>query len=341
MVDPIDGSLNAKRGIPFFSLSIARADGPTMGDVDLGYVYDFGSGEEWIAERGRGAFLNGRPLDGPRPHEEIELLAFEATRTDLVAERAAAMVGVALPAADHGLARAVAVPPRRRPRRRRLLAKPARSVDIAAGQLLVRERGLRDRPAGGAPFERGAARRARPLARRRRGHGRDARPALGRALRLDAPANRHRFGTVGRRRGARRWIRSCRGGGVVAPKSGAERASGAMSEEDMSGEWRARAYDGRMPMAPARSRCSCSPAAALEDAAPPTTTARGDEAEARRADERRRRSRGARSSVKITADTHTPKVETPWHYTVRVSVRRASPCRPRSRSSCSTTASPR
>src|SRR5439155_3058792 len=55
VVDPIDGSINAKRGIPFFSLSIAIADGPTMGDVHFGFVYDFGSGEEWVGYRGRGA----------------------------------------------------------------------------------------------------------------------------------------------------------------------------------------------------------------------------------------------------------------------------------------------
>ena len=30
VVDPIDGSLNAKRGIPFFALSLAVASGPTM-----------------------------------------------------------------------------------------------------------------------------------------------------------------------------------------------------------------------------------------------------------------------------------------------------------------------
>jgi len=54
VIDPIDGSLNAKRGIPFFSLSIAVADGETMGDVHFGYVYDFGSGEEWVARRGGG-----------------------------------------------------------------------------------------------------------------------------------------------------------------------------------------------------------------------------------------------------------------------------------------------
>src|SRR4029077_9067920 len=38
VIDPIDGSLNAKRGIPFFSLSIAVADGGRMGDVHFGYV---------------------------------------------------------------------------------------------------------------------------------------------------------------------------------------------------------------------------------------------------------------------------------------------------------------
>ena len=59
VVDPIDGSVNAKRGIPFFSVSIAVATGPAMGDVVFGYVHDFGSGEEWLAERGKGALLDG------------------------------------------------------------------------------------------------------------------------------------------------------------------------------------------------------------------------------------------------------------------------------------------
>ena len=45
--------MNAKRGIPFFSLSIAVADGTAMGDVFFGYVYDFGSGEEWTAGAAR------------------------------------------------------------------------------------------------------------------------------------------------------------------------------------------------------------------------------------------------------------------------------------------------
>jgi myo-inositol-1(or 4)-monophosphatase len=142
VLDPIDGSLNAKRGIPFFSLSLAVADGPAMRDVHFGYVYDFGSGEEWVAVAGDGPRLNGRPLVGDRPKERIEILAFEATRTSLVAERAAAMVGIAhrlrimgslaLSLCHLAAGRVDAV----------CSLKPARSVDIAAAQLLVRERGL-------------------------------------------------------------------------------------------------------------------------------------------------------------------------------------------------------
>src|SRR5436305_1693400 len=62
VIDPIDGSLNAKRGLPAHAISIAVADGPTMADVAFGYVYDFGTREEWVARRGEGALLNGEPV---------------------------------------------------------------------------------------------------------------------------------------------------------------------------------------------------------------------------------------------------------------------------------------
>src|SRR5579884_3819608 len=63
IIDPIDGSLNAKRGISHHALSIAVADGPTMADVVFAFVHDFGPGEEWWARRGEGAWLNGTRLD--------------------------------------------------------------------------------------------------------------------------------------------------------------------------------------------------------------------------------------------------------------------------------------
>ena len=142
VIDPIDGSLNAKRGIGFFSLSVAVASGPTMGDVEFGFVHDFGTEEEWTATLGEGARLNGHVLDGELPKDRIEILSFEATRTASVAEKAAAVVELAYRLRIMGsLALSL----------RHLAAgrvdgvcslKPARAVDIAAAQLLVRERGL-------------------------------------------------------------------------------------------------------------------------------------------------------------------------------------------------------
>jgi myo-inositol-1(or 4)-monophosphatase len=153
VVDPIDGSLNAKRGIPFFSLSVAVAEGPAMRDVVFGYVYDFGTGEEWTAERGRGAALNGEPLGAVRPKDEIEILSFEATTTAFVVERAAAMTelayrlrimgSLALSLCHLAAGRVDAV----------CSLKPARSVDIAAAQLLVRECGLAIELFDAPPFE--------------------------------------------------------------------------------------------------------------------------------------------------------------------------------------------
>jgi myo-inositol-1(or 4)-monophosphatase len=81
-------------------------------------------------------------LNGPGPKEQVEILSLEATRTDLVADHVAGMVGfafrtrvmgsLALSLCHLAAGRVDAV----------VSLKPARSVDIAAAQLLVRERGL-------------------------------------------------------------------------------------------------------------------------------------------------------------------------------------------------------
>ena len=141
VVDPIDGSLNAKRGIPFFSVSIAVADGHRMGDVEFGFVHDFGTGEEWVGRRGGGATLNGIPLT-VKPKDSIEILSFEATRTSLIARDAPKVAelayrlrirgSLALSLCHLAAGRVDAV----------CSLKGARSVDIAAAQLLVREAGL-------------------------------------------------------------------------------------------------------------------------------------------------------------------------------------------------------
>jgi myo-inositol-1(or 4)-monophosphatase len=152
VVDPIDGSLNAKRGIPFFSLSVAVADGNTMDDVVFGYVYDFGTGEEWTATRGGGAFLDGERLGAQRPKDRIEILSFEATLTSEVADKAAAFTGIAdrlrimgslaLSLSHLAAGRVDGV----------CSLKPSRSVDVAAGQLFLRECGLTIENVDGGSF---------------------------------------------------------------------------------------------------------------------------------------------------------------------------------------------
>jgi len=153
VVDPIDGSLNAKRGIPFFSLSVAVADGESMRDVHYGYVYDFGSREEWTAERGGGAFLDGEPLGEVRPKDRLEILSFEATETSFVVDKAAAMTGVAHRLRIMG-SLAISLCHLAAGRVDGVCSlKPARSVDIAAAQLLVRECGLAIELFEAPPFE--------------------------------------------------------------------------------------------------------------------------------------------------------------------------------------------
>jgi myo-inositol-1(or 4)-monophosphatase len=160
VVDPIDGSVNAKRGIPFFSFSLAVAEGSSMADVTFGYVYDFGTGEEWTAERGAGAFLDGARLGAQRPKETIEILSFEGTTTRAIVDRIGGLVDVAgrvrvmgslaLSLCHLAAGRVDGV----------VCLKAARSVDIAAAQLLVRECGLamdlfEDPPFDAAPLDLG------------------------------------------------------------------------------------------------------------------------------------------------------------------------------------------
>jgi myo-inositol-1(or 4)-monophosphatase len=142
VLDPIDGSVNAKRDIPFFSLSLAVADGPSMRDVAFGFVYDFGTAEEWTAKRGDGAWLDGIRLGETVPKESIEILSFEATQTASLAQYVGAFVGIAkrvrvmgslaLDLCHLAAGRVDAV----------CCLKEVRAVDIAAAQLLVAECGL-------------------------------------------------------------------------------------------------------------------------------------------------------------------------------------------------------
>ena len=58
-IDPLDGTVNYAHHMPIFCVSIAYAFG---GRTTLGAVYDPMRDEMFLAERGKGAFLNGEPL---------------------------------------------------------------------------------------------------------------------------------------------------------------------------------------------------------------------------------------------------------------------------------------
>jgi myo-inositol-1(or 4)-monophosphatase len=146
VVDPIDGSLNAKRGLPHHALSVAVATGTTMADVVFGFVYDLGPGEEWRATLGGGAFLNDRRIDNPPPERRtpdgrLELIAVESAdprwlakaSDDLVAatRRIRAMGSIAVSMCQVAATRVDAMAS---------LAR-TRAVDAAAAQLIVRESG--------------------------------------------------------------------------------------------------------------------------------------------------------------------------------------------------------
>jgi myo-inositol-1(or 4)-monophosphatase len=151
IVDPVDGSLNAKRGLPFACVSIAIASGPRMADVEVGWVAELNprlsaddeppQGRDWWAVKGEGAFRDGELLPPLRPGP-LEVLGLETARPGLVAANATAIESVEA-------------------RRLRVLGsvamtlclvaagqldgmlslRPIRSVDAAAAQLLVTEAG--------------------------------------------------------------------------------------------------------------------------------------------------------------------------------------------------------
>jgi len=62
IVDPIDGSLNAKRGVPYFAFSIALSTGYTTDDIACAYVINLANKDEFYAIKSKGAFYNGHKI---------------------------------------------------------------------------------------------------------------------------------------------------------------------------------------------------------------------------------------------------------------------------------------
>jgi myo-inositol-1(or 4)-monophosphatase len=146
IIDPIDGSLNAKRDACHYALSVAVADGPTMADVAFGFVHDFGAREQWWAHRGDGAWRDGVPLDPSLPERRsrdgrLELMGIESSDPRWVhaaiepltaaTRRLRALGTIASTLCQVAAARFDAM----------VTLQRCRGVDAAAGQLIVREAG--------------------------------------------------------------------------------------------------------------------------------------------------------------------------------------------------------
>ena len=141
VVDPIDGSLNARRTIPSHSLSIAVASGSSMADVEFAFVHDFGADEEFVARRGGGAELGGEPARVSAAADKLEVVGLESAEPQWSLAALAALDGqayrlrvvgsIAITASYVGAGRFDAM----------FSLRPCRSVDAAAAQLFVREAG--------------------------------------------------------------------------------------------------------------------------------------------------------------------------------------------------------
>jgi len=61
VLDPVDGTRNAYRGIPFYAVSLAIGTSK-ISDVEYGIVKNIPTGDVFVAEKGHGAFLNGKQI---------------------------------------------------------------------------------------------------------------------------------------------------------------------------------------------------------------------------------------------------------------------------------------
>jgi myo-inositol-1(or 4)-monophosphatase len=86
LLDPVDGSRNAKRGLPVVGMMLGLAEGPALAQLQIGYVLNAISGERWHAVRGGGAFREGKLIRPARygAPGRIEVLSLETSPGSLL-----------------------------------------------------------------------------------------------------------------------------------------------------------------------------------------------------------------------------------------------------------------
>ncbi len=141
VIDPIDGSMNARRTIPSHSLSLALAAGDSMADVRFAFVHDFGADDEFMATLGEGATVNTAPARVAAGNGRLEVVGLESAEPDWTIPALQSLAGnayrlrvvgsIAITASYVAAGRFDAF----------LSLRPCRSVDAAAAQLIVREAG--------------------------------------------------------------------------------------------------------------------------------------------------------------------------------------------------------
>ena len=165
VLDPVDGSLNAKRGLDPYSVAFAASRIDSLAAVSVAYTMDYVTGHEYAAIRGAG-FVSSRPPGMPEG-AGVELVLLESGRPDLQRFRYAELstlsesdhdirvrqigsLALALGYVALGIADVLLAP------------VPSRAVDVAGGLLMVRESG------GGAAALDGLDLWAQPLDLQRR-----------------------------------------------------------------------------------------------------------------------------------------------------------------------------
>jgi myo-inositol-1(or 4)-monophosphatase len=141
VVDPVDGSVNAKRRLPFACVSIAVAAGERMDDVEVGFVAELTPARDWWAVRGDGAFCDGERLASLEPGP-LELLGLETARPERVAAAAdtLASLGARRLRSLGSVAMSMCLVAGGR-LDGMVTLREVRSVDVAAAQLIVQEAG--------------------------------------------------------------------------------------------------------------------------------------------------------------------------------------------------------